>query len=117
MQKVLYGLLAAAGLAVFLLWNQVSAKTTEAAEQKSRADALQQSLDEQRRQADQLASRFDNLDAALLRRDAKIDTNNQALVRQLALINDTITKTEGDTDESIACVDMRVPRQLDERVR
>lgn len=117
MQKVLWGLLAAAGLAVLLLWNQVNAKTTEVAEQKARADQLAESLAEQRRQADQLASRFDNLDQTLLALDGRTKANNDELERRLALINDIITKTEGDTDESIACLDVRLPRQLDERMR
>lgn len=63
-----------------------------------------------------LAGRFDSLDQALLELADKQQANKQDLDRRLNNLT-TIVQEPGDSDESVSCLDVRVPAQLDRGLR
>ncbi|MDP0497867.1 MAG: hypothetical protein Q7Q73_16820, partial [Verrucomicrobiota bacterium JB024] len=75
-----------------------------------------QERDEQRRQAEAWGERFTALDETLveLQRDMN---DNRLQLDQALLALDQITQQEGDTDETMECLDRAVPRQLDGGLR
>lgn len=71
---------------------------------------------EQRQQAELVLGRLEALDTALTGLQAEQQANQRALEQRLRGI-ENITKSEGDTDASMACLDQPAPAQLVERVR
>lgn len=63
-----------------------------------------------------LESRFDDLDRSMARIDEETRANRKALDRQLADLRN-IQPTEGDSDETLECLDLPVPRALDGLLR
>lgn|GEM_PF-2561786 len=84
----------------------------------ARNEALQalQVAGEQRQQAELLLRRFDALDTQLGVLAGGIEANDRRLGQALDQIGN-IVKTEEDSDESIACLGVPVPRQLDDILR
>lgn len=86
---------------------------------QARQEALQavQAVGEQRQQAELLRSRLETLDASLKAVAAGTQANSEQLDQTVDAI-DAIGKTEGvPHDQSVLCLDVRVPGQLDERLR
>lgn len=96
-------------------WMLKGAWEDTAAAQQQAAQAGQVAA-EQRQQAEALLGRLDALDTALKGLQADQQANQQALEQRLRGI-ENITKSEGDTDASMACLDQPAPAQLVERVR
>lgn len=115
--RILAGAVAALLLVLGLLGWQLKSAWGDAAQ--SRQEALQavQAAGEQRQQAELLRGRLDTLDASLKAVAAGTQANGQQLEQTVDAI-DAIGKTEGVThDQSVLCLDARVPGQLDERLR
>lgn len=114
--KTLVGVVVALALAVGIMGWQLRSAWSDAALARQEAIQALQVAGEQRQQAELLLSRLDALDDILKGLAEGARQNAQQLDQTLAAI-DGITKTEGDTDESLACLDVRVPRQLDDSLR
>lgn len=78
---------------------------------RARAD-----LEAAHRVAEAFEGRFNSLDSAVASLRENQRKTDQWLAGQLNDLK-TITKTEDDTDETIACLDMPVARQLDQWLR
>lgn len=63
-----------------------------------------------------LAGRFDSLDQALSDLSQRQQDNKRDLDRRLSNLT-TIVQEPGDSDESVSCLDVRVPAQLDRGLR
>lgn len=63
-----------------------------------------------------LADRFSTLDGRLTGLEQSQRETQKALETQIAQLSQ-IKKTEGDSDESITCLDVSVPHQLDQWLR
>ena len=114
--KTLAGVAVALAVAVGIMGWQLRSAWSDAALARQEAIQALQVAREQRQQAELMLSRLDALDASLKGLAEGTQQNAQQLDQTLAAI-DGITKTEGDTDESLACLDVRVPRQLDDSLR
>lgn len=68
------------------------------------------------RQARDMSARFDALDAAMASLGRKTAIHQKQLDETLKGIS-TITKTEQDDEKTMECLDVPVPRQLDQRMR
>lgn len=110
--KILLGVTAALAVSVFgLAWGlKVAWRDAEVA--RSEVISALQVAGEQRQQAELLLDRMRQLDGALLRLAEGTEETNRKLDAAVVQINE-IQKTEGDSDESIACLDVSVPAQLD----
>lgn len=110
MQKAILGALVLAGVLLAGMWWRLESVTataaTQAAELKTAADKI-----------DAMTARFEAVDQALTGWQKQVQANNADLKKRLDSINGKIPKLEGDSDESIQCLDVRVPRALDERMR
>lgn len=67
-------------------------------------------------QNENLVGRFDAFDQALQRLDAKQAQRQADLTGRLNTIRDIVAEP-GDSDESVTCLDVRVPAQLDRSLR
>lgn len=114
--KILIGVIAALGLTVGLLWWRLDVAQLEASAAATRASTAEQQLAEQTQQAALLADRFNALDASLGRLAQRTEANNRKLTETNSKI-DQIQRTENDSLESLACLDVRVPSQLDDSLR
>lgn len=114
--RIMLGVIAAMAILVGILWWRLDVAAGERDIAILRADTATQQLDEAKRQGELLVKRFDALDASLKGIGERTDANNRKLGQTLTAINN-ISKTEGDSDESISCLDVRVPRQLDDSLR
>lgn len=114
--QVLIGALVLALLALGVTGYQLKGALEDAA--TSRQDALQaeQRAGEQRQQAELMLERLGRLDTAVSGL-AHADALAQAQLAQALAGIENITKTEGDSDEAMACLDVRVPAQLADGVR
>lgn len=119
--KIILGLGVGLVIAGLIAYSAVQAsRLTEAraelrAEQSS-SQRLRAELESQVRRGEVQEARFESL-ASSVDRMAKAQTDNQVdLTRRLNIIQN-ITQQTGDSDESISCLDMLVPRQLDDSVR
>ena len=110
------GLLAALTAAVLALGWQLKLAWGDAAGARQQAQQAQQAVEEQQRQAQAVLGRLDSLDAALTKLAEGDQLAAQQLDQALAAI-DGIAKTEDDSDEQMACLDVPVPRQLDDSLR
>lgn len=110
--KWLLGVTAALAVAVIGLGWQLKGAWKDAASSRNEALAALQAAGEQRQQAELLLHRMGQLDAALGRLADRTEVNDRKLDAALVQINE-IQKTEGDSDESMACLDVLVPVQLD----
>lgn len=114
--KYLIGITAALLLLVLVLLWQLRSASGEIARARQEAAQAVQTATEQRAEAELLMGRFAALDKTL----TGLAHVTQANADQLTLALDgieTITKTEGDSDEAVNCLDVRVPAQLADRVR
>lgn len=114
--KTLAGVAVALAVAVGIMGWQLRSAWSDAALARQEAVQALRVAEEQRQQAERMLSRLDALDASLTALAEGTQQNAQQLNQTLAVI-DGITKSEGDTDESIACIGVRVPRQLDDSLR
>lgn len=110
--KILLGVTAALAVVAGLLGWQLREALQDAEAHRLDAERANRAVVEQRQQAEQLAGRLDALDLSLKGLAEGTQQNARQLEQTLAAI-DGITKSEGDTDESIACLGVRIPRQLD----
>lgn len=76
----------------------------------------QKALDKSEGQNKALVGRFDSLDASLKDLGANQKANQARLQATLVGIKN-IVQEPGDSDESIRCLDVRVPAQLDRGLR
>lgn len=114
--RILLGVIAVLVVAVGLLAWRLEAASGRADLAEVRATAAEGMLVDQVQQNHELAKSFQSLDAALQAQGTRIAENNRDLAARLrALAN--VTKTEGDTDATMACLHMPVPRQSAERMR
>ena len=116
MTKILAGVCLALLVALGLTANQALRANRESAETRQALAQARQALTEQAQQAQQVLDRLDRFDRALVNLDGVqrgIQDGLQANLRALQ----TITKTEGDSDESIECLGVRVPTGVDQRLR
>lgn len=67
-------------------------------------------------QSERLDKRFGALDGALLELSAETKANRSALARALESLK-TITRQPEDSDETIECLDLPLPRDLDRILR
>lgn len=95
------------------LWDQASDRADQLAE---RLTQVTQERDEQRRQAQAWGDRFAALDETLGMLQTDMNNNRQQLDKALLALGQ-ITQQEGDTDETMECLDRAVPRQLDGGLR
>lgn len=110
--KILLGVTAALAVVAGVLSWQLREALQDAESHRLAAERANRSVAEQRQQSELLWGRLDALDRSLkgLAEDSR--QNARQLEQTLAAI-DGITKSEGDTDESMACLGVRIPRQLD----
>lgn len=111
-----YGALGALGIAVVALSWQLKVAWQDVTVAKGEAIAAVQAAGEQRQQAELILSRLESLDGVLGQLADQTEANDRKLDDALTGI-ENITKTEGDSDESIACLGVPVPAQLDSRLR
>lgn len=116
MNKVLAGVLAAALLALagsgYLLYR----KTEQVGNLNAKVSVLEQSVRDANAEVerrDELAKHFDTLLTTL--NDNKAE--NQTAFTKMERAIRTIKKSEGDTNESIACLNTPVPAALDRMLR
>lgn len=114
--RILAGVVAVLTVAIGIMGFQLRSAWSDAALARQEAIQALQVAGEQRQQAELVLFRLDALDSSLKGLAEGTQRNARQLDQTLAAING-ITKTEGDTDESIACLDVRVPRQLDDSLR
>lgn len=116
MQKVALGIGLALLVAVGILAWQL--KVAWGDTQKARMEALgaAQALETERGNTEVLLRRLDLIDGALRGLEQGVQESNAKMETNLAVLNG-ITKTEGDQDESVPCLDVRVPSQLDSSLR
>lgn len=114
--KILAGVAAALAVAVLALGWQLKGAWADASLAEQRALQALQAAEEQRQQAEQVLGRLDSLDSVLTKLAEGDQQTARQLNRTLAAISG-ITQTEGDHDEAVACLDVPVPRQLDDSLR
>lgn len=115
--QILAGAVAILLLVLGLLGWQLKSAWGDAAQARQEALQAVQAAGEQRQQAELLSSRLATLDASLKAVAAGTQANGQQLEQTVEAI-DAIGKTEGvPHDQSVLCLDARVPGQLDERLR
>lgn len=114
--KILAGALVATLLVLgFTGWRWQAAHEALVVSQE-RERLLAGELERQVRSGELLSSRIAALDQSMTR----LHDANEAHARQLGLTLagiDRIEKTEGDTDESLECLDLPVPAELDRWLR
>lgn len=114
--KILVGVLLALLLALGLTGWQLQ-KTREAlVVSRTEQSALKDQLAVQAEQSRQLADRMDAFSQSVVTLMGIAEQHDQNLKLAVAGI-DNITKTENDSDESISCLDQRVPADLDQWLR
>lgn len=106
---VLVTLLGLAGWRLKVAWQDLAL-----AEQQ--VDQVTQERDAQRVQTERLAKRFDQLDTVLLALSVGTAENSKQLDTTLAAIRG-IKKTQGDSDATMRCLDLPLPRQLVDQLR
>lgn len=114
--RIMLGAIAALVVLVGILWWRLDVATGRAEIAILRADTATQQLDEQKSQAELLGKRLDALDASLKTVGERTGENNRKIGQALTTIN-SIQRTQDDSAESISCLDVRVPRQLDDSLR
>jgi hypothetical protein len=114
--KIMLGVLAAMAILVGVLWWRLDVVAGDRDLAAQRADIATQAVEEQKRQSTLLGQRFDAFDQALKGIGEKTAENNKKLGQTITAIGN-IQKTQGDSDESIKCLDVRVPGQLDQWLR
>lgn len=114
--KILIGVIAALvvalGLTGWWLKSTLESKATIAEQLAGVQGQLKTSEDQNKG----LAGRFDSLDLALKDMGAAQQQNQLVLANRLATIKN-IVQEPGDSNESISCLDQRVPAQLDRGLR
>lgn len=110
--KILVGALLAALVALGLTGWRLQTAWEDLAVSRTETRAVRGELERQVREGEQLADRLDALDASVTRLHDTTETHTRQLGLTLAGI-DRIEKTEGDSDESLACLDLRIPGELD----
>lgn len=114
--KILIGILLAALLALWLAgWQLASSleREGETAKQLGLVQASSKVLETQNRE---LLDRFGSLDSVMTSLNQAQAVNQLELLGRLKAIT-KIVKETGDSDETIQCVDLPVPAQLDRRLR
>jgi len=113
--RILFGSLAVLGLAVLGLGWQLKVAWAESAASLAANTTLRGEAVEREQQALRLQNRFDALDqlqAGLTK--SRLDAAKRLEIAEKAL--EDIKKTEGDTDASLACLNQRLPAELDDRL-
>lgn len=123
LEKILGGALAVAlALSAVSTWrltmaqNEVSVLTKDRDAALKDASNARQAQQEAEGQSRQWSARFDSLDGALQRLGVNQKANNDGLIIRLRELSN-IQKTEGDSDETMQCLDRPVPVQLDRGLR
>lgn len=114
--KILIGILLAALLALWLAGWQLKAslkREDEVSQQLALVQASSKVLETQNRE---LLDRFGSLDSVMTSLNQAQAVNQLELLGRLKAIT-KIVKETGDSDETIQCVDLPVPAQLDRRLR
>ncbi len=114
--RILLGIIAALVVAVGLLAWRLEAASGRADLAEVRATAAEGMLRDQVQQNQALAQSFQGLDAALQGQAAQMAKNNRDLAARLRDLAN-VTKTEGDSNETMACLHLPVPRQSADRMR
>jgi hypothetical protein len=115
--KILAGALAILLLATGFMGWRLKVAWEDVATARGDAQQAQQVAGEQRQQAELLNQRLVTLDSTLKLVAAGTQANSEQLDQTVDAI-DAIGKTEGvPHDQSVLCLDVRVPVQLDERLR
>ena len=114
--NIIPGILLALVLATGVLGWQLKVAWTDVEVARQEAAQARQTYEEQVRQGKALMERLDALDASLTGLAQKTLQNALQLDQTITAINN-ITKTETDNDQQIECLDVLVPRQLDDSLR
>lgn len=114
--KILMGALLAVVLALGFTGWRLQAAQENLARAETLSQRLQSELERQVQAEDRLADRLERFDSALARLHETTEAHSRQLRATLDGI-DRIQKTEEDSDEAIACLDQRVPADLDHWVR
>lgn len=114
--KILAGAVAILLLAVCAMGYQLKQAWGETATARRETLQAEQALGEQRQQTALVLGRLDTLDSKLTQLDGDTKLNAQQLELTLDAIG-TIQKSEGDSDDALKCLDVRMPAQLADRVR
>lgn len=114
--KILIGVIVTLALAVAGLWWQLDGTQTERDLAQQALTNTREALSKAEAQNTTLIGRFDSLDTSLKGLGAAQLRNQADLTNRLATIKN-IVQEPGDTDESISCLDVRVPAQLDRGLR
>jgi len=110
--KILTGALLAVALALGLTGWRLQTVSERLAAEKAQSAALADDLARQVQAGQQLRDRLDSLDLSLSRLHETQTAHTRQLGQTLAGI-DRIEKSEGDSHESVECLDLRVPSELD----
>lgn len=116
MTKILGTAVALLLAAVAALGWQLKGAWADAAVARQEVSTARQAVEEQRQQAELVLGRLESLDGALKGLEAGNQANAERQAQTLAAIGN-ITKQEGDSDESVMCLGVAVPRQLDDSLR
>lgn len=114
--KILVGALVATLLALGLVGWRWQVTQEELAVTRERERVLSGELERQIRAGEQLEQRLTALDQSMARLYEANEIHARRLGETLAGI-DRIERTEGDTDETLNCLDTPVPAQLDDWLR
>lgn len=114
--KILSGAVAILLLAVCAMGYQLKQAWADAATANQATLGAIQALGEQRQQAELVLGRMDTLDGKLTQLEGSQQLNAQQLELTLDAIGN-IQKSEGDSDDALKCLDVRMPAQLADRVR
>lgn len=114
--KILSGVIAVLVLAVAVMGYQLKASVGREAVATKALEGAERALAQAERENTRLDDRFETLDAAMTGLSNTIALNQGDLRRRLESIK-TIVQEPGDSDESVACLDVRVPAQLSRSVQ
>lgn len=114
--KTLAGVTASLAVALGLaLWG-LSRSLAEVSAANERVAQLEASVRKAERESNLWVERMDAFDTAIGRLNASTEKNHADLKIRLDAIR-SVTKQPGDTDESISCLDVRIPAQLIDGLR
>lgn len=116
MTKILGTAVALLLAAVAALGWQLKGAWADAATAQQVAKQAGELVEQQRKQSELVLGRLESLDGALKGLEAGNRANAERQAQTLAAIGN-ITKQEGDSDESVTCLGVAVPRQLDDSLR
>lgn len=121
--KILIGVLLAVLLAlgasrwqIYRQDQQLVQRDLDLAEVQGKLDGVTHALDTANDQSRQAVARMDQFDAAVRLLDENARKNQAELTSRLETLK-TIVQEPGDSHESVACLDVRVPAQFDRGLR